>query len=152
MDNQYQTTLVLLKPDSIQRALIGRIIERIENTGLKICGLKMLQVSRELAAQHYEEHQLKPFYKGLIEFITSLPIVAMVICGPNAIKLVRKIMGATDPYDAVPGTIRSDFAVDKGNNLIHGSANEQDAEREIQLFFSPDEIFNYKRQIDAIIW
>ena len=146
-----QRTLVLLKPDAIQRGLTGEIMVRLEGRGLKFVGMKMMRVTEELARRHYAEHEGKPFFEGLVKFITSTPIIATVVEGDNAIELVRSTMGATDPQDAAPGTIRGDLAVSIGNNLIHGSDSETSAGREIELFFSPDEILEYRREIDRWI-
>lgn len=146
-----QRTLVLVKPDGVQRGLIGSVIGRIETTGLKIIGMKMLQIDQGLAARHYAEHAQKPFYKGLVGFITNGPVVAMCIEGPNAIAIVRKLMGSTNPVDAVPGTIRGDLAIDLGRNVIHGSANPGDAEREVALFFESRELVEYNRSTEPWI-
>jgi nucleoside-diphosphate kinase len=138
-----ERTLVLLKPDAVQRRLIGRIISRIEEKGLKIVGLKMIRVSRELAEKHYAEHREKPFYPELVSFITSAPVVAMVVEGPKAVETVRKMMGKTNPLEAEPGTIRGDFGLSVTMNLIHGSDSQASAAREIALFFREDEILSY---------
>lgn len=135
-----EQTFIALKPDAVQRGLIGPIIERFERKGFKLAGLKLMQVSAELAGRHYQEHQQKPFFNGLVEFITSGPIVAMVWEGDNVVESARKMMGATNPKDAQPGTIRGDFSVDLGRNVIHGSDSVESAKREIALFFSPAEI------------
>ena len=146
-----ETTLVLVKPDGVQRGLIGEIIGRLERVGLKIRGIKMLQVSQELAELHYAEHADRGFYPELVKFITSSPVVAMAISGPQGITRVRKIMGLTDPLCAEMGSIRADLALDLGNNLIHGSAHAKDASRELTLFFKPGEILDYNRSIDEWI-
>lgn len=138
-----ERTLVLLKPDAVQRRLVGRIISRIEEKGLKIVGLKMLRVSRELAEKHYAEHREKPFYPELVSFITSAPVVAMVVEGPKAVEVVRKMMGKTNPLEAEPGTIRGDFGLSVTMNLIHGSDSPSSAAREIALFFREEEILTY---------
>jgi nucleoside-diphosphate kinase len=138
-----ERTLVLLKPDAVQRRLIGRIISRIEEKGLKIVGLKMIRVTRELAEKHYAEHREKPFYPELVSFITSAPVVAMVVEGPKAVETVRKMMGKTNPLEAEPGTIRGDFGLSVTMNLIHGSDSQASAAREIALFFREDEILSY---------
>ena len=140
-----ETTLVLVKPDGVQRSLSGEIIRRLEQTGMKIVGLKLMQVTRELAGRHYAEHEGKPFYEGLVEYITASPVVAIALEGPDAIAITRKMMGVTKPAEAAPGTIRGDFGVDIGRNLIHGSANAEDAEREVALFFSSDELQRWDR-------
>lgn len=146
-----QRTLVLVKPDGVQRGLIGEVVGRLEGTGLKIVGLRMVQISRELAGRHYAEHVQKPFYKGLVDFITSGPVVALCVEGPNAIQVVRKVMGPTNPVEAPPGTIRGDFAIDLGRNIIHGSANQGDADREVGLFFTPADLVDYARVTDPWI-
>lgn len=138
-----ERTLVLLKPDAVQRRLVGRIISRIEEKGLKIVGLKMIRVSRELAEKHYAEHREKPFYPELVSFITSAPVVAMVVEGPKAVEVVRKMMGKTNPLEAEPGTIRGDFGLSVTMNLIHGSDSPASAAREIALFFRDDELLSY---------
>ena len=146
-----QRTLVLIKPDGIQRGLAGPIISRIESTGLKIVAMKMLHVDDTLAKRHYSAHEGKGFFPGLVKFISSSPVIAMVFEGPNAIEVVRKLMGETDPTKAPPGTIRGDLALDIGRNVVHGSANSEDAEKEVALFFSPQEIYSYARDTDRWI-
>ena len=143
-----EQTLVLVKPDAVQRALAGAVISRLESRGLRIVAMKMLQVDRELATRHYEAHAGKPFFDGLVEFITSSPIVALVLEGPSAIEMVRNTMGATDPLKAQPGTIRGDLGVDIGHNLVHGSDSPESAAQEIALYFSKDEILSYDRDVD----
>lgn len=135
-----ERTFIAIKPDGVKRGLIGRIISKIEDKGYKIVALKMLQVSDELAAKHYAEHVGKPFYAGLIKFITSGPIVAMVLQGENAISGMRKFMGKTDPNEAEVGSIRGDFAQVMRYNTVHGSDSQESAEREINLYFTPEEI------------
>ena len=144
-------TLVLIKPDGVQRGLIGEIISRIERRGLKIIALKMTQMARTLAETHYGAHKDKPFFAGLVNFITSSPIIAMVLEGREAVKNIRSLMGETDPLNSPPGTIRGDFALDIGNNLIHGSDSNETAQSEIKLFFSCEEIISYKRDLDKWI-
>jgi len=146
-----QRTLVLVKPDGVQRGLIGAIIARLERRGLKLIGLKMMRISKDVAARHYVEHQGKPFFDGLIAFITSGPVVAMIWEGREAITVVRSLMGATDPLKAAPGTIRGDLALDLGMNLIHGSDSPGRAETEIALFFEPKELYDYDRTADRWI-
>src|SRR4030042_1473600 len=146
-----ERTLVLVKPDAVQRGLIGEVISRIEKTGLKLVALKMLHMDRELAGRHYAIHQGKPFFEGLVGFITSSPLVAAVFEGPNAVEVVRKTMGATDPVKAAPGTIRGDLALDIGRNAVHGSDSKENAEKEINLFFSPKDIVSYKRNVEPWI-
>lgn len=146
-----QRTLVLVKPDGVQRGLVGVIIARLERRGLKLLGLKMMQISKDVAARHYGEHQGKSFYDGLIAFITSGPVVAMIWEGREAVTVVRSLMGATDPLKAGPGTIRGDLALDLGMNLIHGSDSPGRAETEIALFFEPRELHEYERTTDRWI-
>jgi nucleoside-diphosphate kinase len=140
-----ERTLVLLKPGCIQRGLTGRIISRFEDRGLKIIAMKMMQVPEELAKEHYGEHVGKPFFNDLVNYITSAPIVAMVLEGPHAISLVRKMMGKTDPQESAPGTIRGDFGLFTGKNIVHGSDSSVSAKREIELFFKPEEFVTYKK-------
>ncbi len=147
-------TFVMLKPDTVQRGLIGAIITRFEHAGLKIVGMKTVRMSPELSRKHYIEHVAKPFYKGLEHFITDGPVVAIAIEGINAVEIVRKLIGDTEPKKALPGTIRGDFShhsVEYSNsrdmavkNLIHASGNEQDAKRELVLWFSPTELHEYE--------
>ncbi len=140
-----ERTFVMVKPDGVQRGLVGEVISRIEDRGLTVAGLKLVDVDQELAETHYGEHRDKPFFDGLVDFITSGPVVAMVVEGPNAIKAMRAVNGATDPLEASPGTIRGDFAVDIGRNIVHGSDKPETAEREIKLWFTEDEIVGYDR-------
>ena len=144
-----ERTLVLLKPDALHRRLAGEIISRFEKKGLKIVAMKMLWVSRELAEKHYEVHKGKPFYESLLDYITSGPIIAMVLEGESAIKVVRNLMGKTNGVEAAPGTIRGDYSVSIQNNLVHGSDSPESAEREISLFFKPQEILEY-RLVDEV--
>ncbi len=146
-----ERTLILLKPDAVQRGLIGAIISRIERRGLKIVGLKMMRVTPELAERHYGEHKGKPFYEPLVRFITSAPIVAMVVEGPQAIAVMRAMMGKTDSKQAEPGTIRGDFGLSNRHNLMHGSDSPESATREIALFFTPEELHAYARSSEAWI-
>jgi len=146
-----EITFIILKPDAVQRALIGELIARLERRGLRIVALKLLQVGDELARAHYAEHQGKPFYQGLIEYITSGPVVALAVEGPKAIALVRKTVGATAPIDAEPGTIRADYGLEIGRNLIHASANADDAARELDLWFGDGALLSYERAVDAWI-
>ena len=138
-----QRTLVIFKPDCVQRRLVGQVLQRFEAKGLRIAALKMIQVGRDLAEQHYGEHKERPFVPGLIQFITGGPVVVGVLAGPEAVSVVRGMMGKTSGIEAVPGTIRGDFAISKQNNLIHGSDGPESAEREIALWFSPQEILDY---------
>lgn len=130
-----ERTFVMLKPDAVQRRLIGEIIRRIEAKNLNIVAMKMIHIDRKLAETHYGEHREKPFFKELVDFVTSGPAVAMIVEGPNAISVVRAMMGATNPFNAAPGTIRGDFGLDLTQNLIHGSDSAESAGREIALFF-----------------
>ncbi len=130
-----QKTLIVVKPDGVERGLTGEILARFERRGFKLVAAKMLTVSREVAEKHYEEHSAKPFFPGLVDFITSTPVVAMVLAGQNAIALSRQMIGATDPLNATSGTIRGDYTMDKQMNLIHGSDSPESAERELKLWF-----------------
>jgi nucleoside-diphosphate kinase len=132
-----QRTLVLVKPDGVRKGLIGEIISRLEKKGLKIAAMRMLQMDKTLARKHYAVHDGKPFFAGLVDFITSGPVVAVVVEGDKSVEVVRKLMGETDPVKAAPGTIRGDYGLDIGENLIHGSDSEENARTEIALFF-PD--------------
>ncbi len=147
-----ERTLVLVKPDGMQRGLAGEIISRLESRGLRIVGLRMLRVEEALAKRHYAEHEGKPFFDGLIDYITSSPIIAAVLEGTRAIEVVRKTMGATNPADADPGTIRGDLSVELGRNLIHGSDGTDSAAREIALFFDESQLFDYGRDVDRWIF
>ena len=143
-----ERTLVLVKPDGVQRLLVGRILARFEERGLKLVGLKLVHVDRALAEQHYAVHREKPFFGELVEFITSSPLVAVALDGPNAIAVVRSMVGATRPHEAAPGTIRGDFALETAQNLIHASDGSETAAAELALWFSPDELISYDRDID----
>jgi nucleoside-diphosphate kinase len=140
MRSSEERTFVAIKPDAVKRGLIGRIIKRIENKGYKIIALKMLNVTKELAEKHYAEHVGKPFYKRLINYITSGPVIAMVLQGDNTVVGMRKLMGSTMPTDAEVGTLRADFAQTMEFNVIHGSDSVESAKREIDLYFKPEEI------------
>lgn len=135
-----ERTFAMIKPEGVARGLVGAIIQRIESKGYRIVALKMLRLTPEMAARHYAEHQGKPFYGELVDHITSGPVVAMVLEGPGVIAGLRRMMGPTNPQDAPPGTIRGDFALEVGQNVIHGSDSPASAEREITLFFSPAEL------------
>jgi nucleoside-diphosphate kinase len=135
-----ERTFIAIKPDGVQRGHVGEIISRFERKGFKLAGLKFMQVSREMAETHYGEHREKPFFPGLVSFITSAPIVAMVWEGDNVVASARTMMGATNPKESAPGTIRGDFAVDLGRNVIHGSDSVASAEREIGIFFREEEL------------
>ncbi|MCK4660633.1 MAG: nucleoside-diphosphate kinase [Phycisphaerae bacterium] len=138
-----ERTLIILKPDCVQRRLIGRLLLRFEDKGLTIVGMKMMRVSRELAERHYGVHQGKPFYPGLLDYITSGPVVALVLRGPRCIEVSRALMGKTFGYEAVPGTIRGDFGLSRTYNLVHGSDSPESAETEITLYFKPHELLDY---------
>lgn len=147
-----ERTFVMVKPDGVQRGLVGEIISRIERKGLKIVAMKMLRIPKELAEEHYAEHRAKPFFSSLLSYITSGPVVAMVVEGKNAVKVVRKLVGATNPSEAEPGTIRGDFGLDLGRNVVHASDSTASAEREIGLFFRKEEILDYRRESDVWIY
>ncbi|MBI3744359.1 MAG: nucleoside-diphosphate kinase [Chloroflexi bacterium] len=143
-----ERTLVLAKPDAVQRGLAGEIITRLERTGLRLVGLKLLHIDMALARKHYAVHEDKPFFDGLVKFITSSPVVAMVWEGPRAVEVVRKTMGATDPAKSAPGSLRGDFGLTIGMNLVHGSDSPENAAKEVALFFKPNELVTYKRDIE----
>jgi len=138
-----EQTLIILKPDCVHRRLIGRLIQRFEDKGLTIAAMKLIQISRELAERHYAPHKGKPFYPGLINYITAGPVVVMVVAGPRAIAISRKLMGKTFGFDAEPGTIRGDFGCSMTYNLVHGSDSPESAATEIALYFKPEDILNY---------
>jgi nucleoside-diphosphate kinase len=140
MNNLVESTLVLLKPDTVLRKFCGEIISRFERKGLTISGLKLLKLTPEMAAEHYREHIGKPFYPALADFITSGPVVAIVLTGPSAIKMIRSMMGSTNPVDAAPGTIRGDYATIMSNNIVHGSDSLTSAQREIAIYFTKQEL------------
>jgi nucleoside-diphosphate kinase len=143
-----ERTLVLIKPDGVQRQLVGRILARYEERGLKIVGLKLVHVDRGLAENHYDAHREKAFFGGLVEFITSAPLVAVALDGPNAISVVRAINGATRPHEAAPGTVRGDFALETAQNIVHASDGPEAAVEELALWFSPAELLDYERDVD----
>src|SRR5262245_19144857 len=143
-----ERTLVLVKPDGVQRLLVGRILARYEERGLKPVGLKLMQLDRTLAERHYAVHREKPFFRGLVEFITSGPLVAAVLEGPNAISNVRAMNGATRPHEAAPGSIRGDLAAETAQNLVHASDSPETAETEVRLWFDSAELLAYAREID----
>jgi nucleoside-diphosphate kinase len=140
-----ERTLILAKPDAVQRGLVGTIVSRFEARGLLIVGMKLMTVSAATAREHYKEHAGKPFFKGLVEYITSTPVVAFVVEGPNAVEICRTTIGATNPVAATPGSIRGDFGLAVGRNLVHGSDSVKSAKREIKLFFKASELSSYKR-------
>tara|TARA_E500000331_G_scaffold314007_1_gene323039 strand:+ start:1128 stop:1580 length:453 start_codon:yes stop_codon:yes gene_type:complete len=143
-----ESTLVLIKPDGVNRGLAGKVIDRLESTGLKIIGMKLLLIDKDLASNHYGEHKDKPFFSSLVDFITSSPVVALALNGENAIQKTRTMMGVTNPLESKPGTIRGDFGLTVEKNIIHGSANQEDASKELSLYFNDDELIDYQRSID----
>jgi nucleoside-diphosphate kinase len=149
-----ERTFVMAKPDAVQRGLVGEIISRLEERGLKLVGAKFVQIDEELAHEHYAEHEDKPFFEDLVGFITSGPVLAMVWQGADATRQVRKMMGETDGREAAPGTIRGDYGLDMQNNLVHGSDHEDPGanEREIDLFFDEDELVDYERADEAWVY
>jgi nucleoside-diphosphate kinase len=147
-----ERTFVLVKPDGVQRGLVGEVLGRLERRGLKLVAAKFMAVSHELAGKHYAVHQGKGFYDGLIRYITSAPVMAMVWEGPNAIASVRQSMGATRPYEAAPGTVRHDFALTVGRNLTHASDSVENGEKEIALWFNPDELVAWSRANDEWVF
>ena len=147
-----EKTLVLVKPDGVQRGLIGEVTSRLERRGLRLVGAKFLRVSQELAKTHYAIHQGKPFYEGLIRYITSSPVMAMVWEGPNAVAAVRQTMGSTRPTEAAPGSIRHDFALEVGRNLTHASDSVENAEVEVALWFDRAELVTWSRDVDQWVF
>ncbi|NYE57374.1 nucleoside-diphosphate kinase [Carboxydothermus ferrireducens] len=147
-----ERTFIMVKPDGVQRGLVGEIISRFEKRGFKLVGLKLMQISRELAETHYGEHKGKPFFEGLVNFITSGPVVAMVWEGKEVIATAREMMGATNPLKALPGTIRGTYGIDVGRNVIHGSDSPESAAREIALFFKEEELLSYEKTLDTWIY
>ena len=143
-----QRTLVILKPDCVQRRLVGEVLKRFEAKGLRLDALKLVRVDRDLAERHYTAHREKPFFGGLVDFITSGPLVALALEGPNAIVIVRAINGATRPHEAAPGTIRGDFAIETAQNIVHASDSAETAAFELDLWFAPDELHEYDRDVD----
>jgi nucleoside-diphosphate kinase len=143
-----QRTLIIVKPDGVQRGLASTILQTFERKGLRFAALRLMQIDRALAEQHYAVHQGKPFYEGLVQFITSGPVVVGVLEGPNAIEATRNLMGATNPVSAAPGSIRGTYALEISQNLVHGSDSPQTAEQEINLYFRPEEILSYRRDVD----
>ena len=146
-----ERTFCLVKPDGVQRGLVGEVVRRFEARGLQLVALKMVHISRQLAEEYYAEHRGKPFFAGLVDYVTSGPAVAMLWDGDNAVAVVRKMMGTTDPAKAEPGTIRADFGLNIGRNVIHGSDSIASAQREAGLFFRPEEIHSYERAHDKWI-
>lgn len=147
-----EKTFLMIKPDGVQRNLVGTIVSRLEDKGFKLAGAKMMQVSEDLAKTHYQEHEDKPFFGELVDFITSGPVFAMVLEGENVIETARLVVGSTNPQQAAPGTIRGDFGLTVGKNIIHGSDSPESAEREISLFFDDSEILDYNLSNSAWIY
>ncbi len=147
-----ERTLVIVKPDGVQRGLIGPVMSKLEKRGLKIVAMKMIRIDRDLAERHYGIHRGKSFFEPLVAYITSSPVVVAVFEGKNAVQVVRNTTGATNPVDAAPGTIRGDYALEIGRNIIHGSDSVENAQKEIDLFFSPDEVMSYERAVDSWIF
>lgn len=147
-----ERTFIMVKPDGVQRNLIGEIVARFEKKGFQLVGAKLMQVSRELAEQHYAEHKERPFFGELVDFITSGPVFAMVWEGENVIAAARQMMGKTNPQEAAPGTIRGDYGLTVGKNVIHGSDSPESAEREIRLFFKEEELVDYSKLINQWIY
>jgi nucleoside-diphosphate kinase len=147
-----ERTLILIKPDAMQRGLAGEIIARFERRGLRVIGMKLMQVPDDLARRHYAEHEGKGFYDGLIQYITSSPIIALAFEGTNAIEAARQTMGKTNPLQAAPGTIRGDLGLETGRNLVHGSDSPESAARELALFFGDGEITGYTRDVDRWVF
>ena len=140
-----ERTFAMVKPDGVQRGLVGEVVRRYEQRGLKVVGLKLMKVSRQLAEEHYAEHKGKPFYAGLVEYITSGPVVALALEGKDAVNVVRAINGATNPANAAPGTLRGDFALDIGRNVVHGSDAPATAQRELKLYFQDADLVSWER-------
>jgi len=147
-----ERTFLMIKPDGVQRGLVGEIVTRFEKRGFQLVGLKMMQISKELAETHYGEHKEKPFFGPLVEYITSAPVVAMVWQGKEVVAAAREMMGATNPLKPAPATIRGTYGVDTGRNIIHGSDSPANAHREISLFFQPEELLDYKRPLESWIY
>lgn len=147
-----ERSLVLVKPDGVQRALIGEVVSRLERRGLRLVGAKFMQVSRGLAETHYAIHKGKPFYDGLIEYIISAPVMAMVWEGPNAVAAIRQTMGSTRPTEAAPGSLRHDFALEVGRNLTHASDTVENGEKEVALWFKREELVDWKREVDRWVF
>jgi nucleoside-diphosphate kinase len=147
-----ERSLVLVKPDGVQRALTGEVISRLERRGLRLVAAKFMQVSRELADTHYAIHKGKPFYEGLISYITSAPVMAMVWEGPNAVAAIRQTMGATRPTEAAPGSLRHDFALEVGRNLTHASDTVENGTNEVNLWFRPEELVTWNREVDQWVF
>jgi len=146
-----ERSLVLAKPDAVQRGLAGEVIHRLEQRGLKIVGLKFMRIDQALARRHYAEHEGKPFFDGLVDYITSAPVVAVVFEGPSAISAIRTAVGSTNPAEATPGSIRGDLGMERGRNLVHASDSPESGQREVALFFAPGELIAWDRDADRWI-
>ena len=144
-----EQTLIIVKPDGVQRSLVGDVISRFERRGLRIAGLKLMQITREIAEEHYAEHKGKGFFEGTVQFMTSAPVVVLCLEGPNAIAAARQTMGATRPPEAAPGTIRADLGLDVSRNIVHGSDSPVTAAREVALYFKAEELISYTRAGDV---
>jgi nucleoside-diphosphate kinase len=147
-----ERSLIILKPDAVQRGLIGAILARLEQRGLKFAGLKLIQIDEALARRHYGVHEGKPFFEGLVQYITAGPVVVVAVVGKQAIQIVRNTVGATNPMNAAPGTIRGDFGLEVGRNLIHASDSPENGEAELALFFKPEELLEWQRSTDGWIY
>ncbi len=147
-----EKSLIILKPDAVQRGLIGPILTRLEQRGLKFAGLKLMQIDEALAGRHYGIHQGKPFYNSLVQYITSGPVVVLAVAGKDVIQIIRNTVGATNPTNAAPGTIRGDFGLEIGRNLIHASDSPENGEQEVVLFFQPHELVSWERSTDSWIY
>lgn len=147
-----ETTFLMVKPDGVQRGLVGEVIKRLEDRGLRLTAMKMMTIERERAEEHYAEHEGKDFYQPLLEYITSGPVVAMAVAGKDAISMVRKMVGATDPHEANPGTIRGDFGIEIGRNIVHAADSPESAERELDIFFDKSEYNNYTKVEETWIY
>ncbi|MFW6196796.1 MAG: nucleoside-diphosphate kinase [Thermoplasmatota archaeon] len=147
-----ETTFLMVKPDGVQRGLVGSVIKRLEDRGLRITAMKMMTIEQEMAEEHYAEHEGKDFYEPLLEYITSGPVVAMAVVGKDAISMVRKMVGATDPHEANPGTIRGDYGIEIGRNIVHAADSPESAERELDIFFDKSEYNNYTRVEETWIY
>jgi nucleoside-diphosphate kinase len=152
LEDFVEKSLVLVKPDGVQRGLVGEVISRLERRGLRLVAAKFIWASQELAEQHYAVHKGKNFYDGLIRYITSAPVMAMVWEGPRAIAAIRQTMGSTKPWEAAPGTVRHDFALEMGRNLTHASDSPENSEQEVALWFKPEELMSWAREVDRWIY
>lgn len=147
-----ERSLIILKPDTVQRGLAGQILNRFEAKGLKIIAMKMIRIGRDLAEQHYGEHKGKAFFEDVVGYITSGPVIVAVLAGPSAVPVIRQMLGATDGRKAPPGTIRGDFSISTRYNLVHGSDSPESADREVALFFKPEELLQYDRDVLKWVW